>query len=316
MIHDHKPLVEQHHHHGGEVHHHPNDKAVETSRLSWVIALTGIMMVVEAVFGWLSGSLALLSDAGHMLTHFGALLISLTAIYVARRPAHPRRSYGLYRVEILAALLNSATLVIITIFIFSEALQRFREPQAIQTTEMFVVALLGFVVNLISAAILWRVGRGDDLNVRAAFLHMLGDTASSLAVVGGALAIHFLGFLWLDPLLSVLICLVILIWAYDLVRHSLAILLESTPRGISLAEVEGALLSLRGVHEIHDLHIWSITSGMHALTVHVGVSDQPLSALQSMRDELETMLRHQFSISHTNLQFEISKNGKKPHGEN
>jgi len=286
------------------------------SRLSWVIALTGVMMVLEAIFGWLSGSLALLSDAGHMLTHFGALLVSLAAIYIARRPSHPRRSFGLYRVEILAALLNSAALLIITVFIFLEAIQRLRHPQPIQTMEMFLVALLGLIVNLISAGILWRVGRGHDLNIRSAFLHMLGDTASSVAVVAGALIIRFAGVLWLDPILSVLICLVILIWAYDLVRHALSILTESTPRGISLGEVEGALRSLTGVHEIHDLHIWSITSGMHSLTAHIGVDDQPLSALQSLRHDLETILRDKFSISHTNLQFEISKHGKGPHGEN
>jgi cobalt-zinc-cadmium efflux system protein len=297
------------------MHHHAHGKQAEKSRLSWVIALTGVMMVLEAVFGWLSGSLALLSDAGHMLTHFGALLISLTAIYVARQPSHPRRSYGLYRVEILAALLNSAALVVITIFIFLEAIQRLRNPQPIQTLEMLSVALLGLAVNLISAGILWRVGRGQDLNIRSAFLHMLGDTASSVAVVAGAIIIRYTGALWLDPLLSILICIVILVWAYDLVRHSLSILLESTPRGISLEEVEQALRSLYGVHEVHDLHIWSITSGMHSMTAHIAVDDQPLSALQAMRHDLEIILRNKFSISHTNLQFEISKNGKGPHGE-
>jgi cobalt-zinc-cadmium efflux system protein len=130
------------------------------------------------------------------------------------------------------------------------------------------------------------------------------------------LIIRFAGVLWLDPILSILICLVILIWAYDLVRHSLSILIESTPRGISLSEVEQALRNLRGVHEVHDLHIWSITSGMNALTAHIGVDDQSLSALQSVRHDLEAILRDKFCISHTNLQFEISSNGKRPHGEN
>lgn len=318
MRHDHKPLLEQKHLHEGDRHYHhhpPQGKEAEKNRLSWVICLTGTMMVVEAIFGWLSGSLALLSDAGHMLTHFGALLISLTAIYLARRPSLPERSFGLYRIEILAALINAIALLAITLFIFKEAVHRFLAPSAIHTTEMLLVALLGLVVNLISAALLWRVGRGDDLNVRSAFLHMLGDTASSVAVVGGAIVIHLTGALWVDPLLSVVICVVILIWAYDLTRHSLSILLESTPRGISLEQVEGAILSVRGVHEIHDLHIWSITSGMNALTAHVGVEDQPLSFIQEIRHTLEDVLRERFLISHTNLQFEVSRDGKGPHVE-
>ncbi len=308
MTHDHKPLTEQIHHHDGERHHH-DSKEVEKRRLTWVIVLTGATMVLEGIFGWLSQSLALLSDAGHMLTHFGALLISLIAIYIARRPSHPRRSFGMYRVEILAALLNSVTLVLITIFIFREAIERLVRPHEIQTTEMFLVALVGLLVNVISAVILWRVGRGEDLNIRAAFLHMLGDTASSFAVVAGAAVIHFTDTLWIDPLLSMLICVVILIWAYDLTRHSLSILLETTPRGISLKQVEGTIRAVAGVQEIHDLHIWSITSGMHALTAHVEVSDQLISTLQEIRQNLEKVLLEQFRISHTNLQFEAAKKG-------
>lgn len=315
MTHNHKPLVEQRRHHG-ETHHHPHGKATEKSRLTWVITLTGAMMVVEAIFGWLSGSLALLSDAGHMLTHFGALLISLIAIVIARRPSHPRRSFGMYRVEILAALVNAMTLLLITFFILREAVVRLLSPSPIHTLEMFSVALLGLLVNLISAVILWKVGHGEDLNVRSAFLHMLGDTFSSVAVVSGAVVIYFTNALWIDPMLSVLISIVILIWAYDLIRHSVSILLESTPRGISLGRVEGAIKAIRGVHEIHDLHIWSITSGMYALTAHVGVEDQPLSSIQEIRHHLEDLLREQFSISHTNLQFEVSRNGKETYGQN
>jgi cobalt-zinc-cadmium efflux system protein len=306
MKHDHKPFREQHHEAGEDhPHHHFGGKDLEKRRLIWVIFLTAVMMVVEAVFGWLSGSLALLSDAGHMLTHFGALVISLMAILVARRPSHPERSYGLYRVEILAALLNAVTLAVITAFILEAAVRRLLNPQPIHTTEMLVVAILGLVVNLVSAAFLWKAGRGEDLNLRSAFAHMLGDTASSVAVVVGALVIRYTGALWVDPILSAILAVVILIWAYDLVRLSLSILLEATPRGIELWKVEESIRAVAGVVEVHDIHIWSITSGMHVLTAHVGVENQPLGAVQIIRRNLESVLHREFKIAHTNIQFEV-----------
>jgi cobalt-zinc-cadmium efflux system protein len=238
------------------------------------------------------------------------LAISLMAIMVARRPSHPDRSYGLYRVEILAALLNAVTLAVITAFILEAAVRRLLNPQPIQTTEMMVVAILGLVVNLVSAAFLWKAGRGEDLNIRSAFAHMLGDTASSVAVVAGAIVIRYTGALWVDPILSAILAVVILIWAYDLIRLSLSILLEATPRGIELLKVEESIRAVAGVKEVHDIHIWSITSGMHVLTAHVGVEDQPLGAAQIIRRNLETVLHREFKIAHTNIQFETDS----PHG--
>jgi cobalt-zinc-cadmium efflux system protein len=312
MKHEHKPFRDQHHHEGDDHHHHQfGGEEVEKRRLTWVILLTAVMMVVEAVFGWLSGSLALLSDAGHMLTHFGALAISLMAMVVARKPSHPERSYGLYRVEILAALLNAVTLAVITAFILEAAVRRLLHPQPIHTIEMMVVAILGLGVNLVSAALLWKAGSGENLNLRSAFVHMLGDTASSVAVVVGALVIRYTGALWVDPILSAILAVVILIWAYDLIRLSLAILLEATPRGIALWKVEASLRAVAGVMEVHDIHIWSITSGMHVLTAHVRVEDQPLGSVQIIRRNLENVLRREFKIAHTNIQFETDT----PHGE-
>lgn len=312
MTHDHKPLTEHAHPGEGCNFHAPQGKSAERLRLGWVIVLTGVTMVVEAVFGWLSGSLALLSDAGHMLTHFGALLISLIAIVIARKPSPPSRSYGMYRIEILAALLNSVALLAITLLILVEAVDRIFNPRPIQTLEMLIVALLGLAVNVISAAILWKVGHGEDLNVRAAFLHMLGDTASSIGVVAGAIIIRFTGALWIDPVLSVLICVVILVWAYNLTRQAVSVLLEATPKGISLRSVEETLESDAEVRAVHDLHIWSITSGMHALTAHVEVPDQPLSSLQQIRYRLETLMSEKFGICHTNFQFEVPKKDRQP----
>jgi cobalt-zinc-cadmium efflux system protein len=300
------------HDHNGATNHLEHEKRDEKIRLKWVIALTGATAVLEAVFGWLSGSLALLSDAAHMLTHFGALLISLAAIYIARRPSPPERTYGLFRIEILAALFNVLTLIAFTLFILWEAVQRFLHPEPIATLEMFIIALIGLAVNFVSAGILWKVGHGQDLNVRSAFLHLLGDTVSSVAVVVGALLIRYTGGLWIDPLLSVLICGLILVWAFDLTRQSVSILLESTPRGISLEKVGEALSRVDGVIQVHDLHIWSITSGMNALTAHIEVPDQPLSAIQSIRRHLEKVLSQEFSIRHTNFQFEVaSPEGKR-----
>jgi cobalt-zinc-cadmium efflux system protein len=316
MNHEHKPLRESSHHSDGTHHHHHHHlgKEQEKRRLGWVIALTGVTMVVEAVFGWLSGSLALLSDAGHMLTHFGALLVSLVAILIARRPSHPERSYGLYRIEILAALLNAITLTVITAFIIQAAVGRFLNPNPIQTTQMLVVAVFGLVINLVSAALLWKVGQGDDLNVRSAFIHMLGDTASSIAVIAGAIIIRFTNALWVDPFLSIILALVIMIWAYDLIRLSLSILLEATPKDIELRRVHEIMQSVPGVQEVHDLHIWSITSGMHALTAHVQVNDQPLAAVQEIRRLLEETLQREFKISHTNIQFEVAENSSHHRG--
>lgn len=294
------------HDHNGISNHLVHQKRDEKSLLKWVIALTGATAILEAIFGWLSGSLALLSDAAHMLTHFGALLISLAAIYIARRPSPPERTYGLFRVEILAALFNVLTLIGFTLFILWEAFQRFLHPKPIATLEMFIIALIGLMVNVASAGILWKVGHGHDLNVRSAFLHLLGDTASSVAVVIGALFIRYTGGLWIDPLLSILICGLILVWAFDLTRQSISILLESTPRGISLEKVGEALSQVDGVVQVHDLHIWSITSGMNALTAHIEVPDQPLSAIQSIRHHLEKMLSQEFAIRHTNFQFEVA----------
>ncbi len=300
------------HNHNGNSNHPEYEKRAEKARLKWVIALTGATAILEAVFGWLSGSLALLSDAAHMLTHFGALLISLAAIYIARRPSLPERTYGLYRVEILASLINVLTLIVFTLFISWEAVQRFLHPKPIATLEMFIIALIGLAVNLVSAGILWKVGHSHDLNVRSAFLHLLGDTISSVAVVFGALFIRITGELWIDPLLSIMICGLILVWAFDLTRQSISILLESTPRGISLEKVGEVLSRVDGVIHVHDLHIWSITSGMNALTAHIEVPDQPLSAIQSIRHHLEKVLSQEFAIRHTNFQFEVaSQKGQK-----
>ncbi len=269
--------------------------------------LTASMMVVELIGGVLTNSLALISDAGHMLTHASALLISLMAIRFASRPTASDKSFGFYRIEILAALFNSFFLAVITLYIFFEAYKRFLNPLPIKELQMFVVACLGLVVNLLTALILHGSSR-DDLNVRSAFFHMLGDTLSSVGVVGGAVLIYFTQWLWIDPFLSVFIGALILLWAYRLLRDSCHVLLESTPRHIRPEEVAQTVVrQVKGVKEIHDVHIWEITSKMYAMTAHVAVDDIRISESNLILDQINRLVRERYEIGHTNIQFEIAK---------
>ncbi|MBI4832509.1 MAG: cation transporter, partial [Candidatus Lindowbacteria bacterium] len=241
MIHFHRPLSTlSHFHEHEEADHRHIHRAVERKRLVLTMALTGSTMAVEVIGGIFTGSLALLSDAGHMLTHFFALLVSFIAIKLATLPTRPTRSFGLYRIEVLAALLNGLTLLLITGFIFYEAVGRLVQPSPIKELPMFVVAAVGLAVNLASAFILLDVGR-TDLNVRSAFLHMVGDTASSVGIVAGAIVIYFTGWYIVDPLLSLLIAAVILLWSWNLLRDSVSILLETAPKHISINEVIGEI---------------------------------------------------------------------------
>jgi cobalt-zinc-cadmium efflux system protein len=266
------------------------------------MALTGSTMVVEVVGGVLTGSLALLSDAGHMLTHFFALLVSFIAIKLAALPTSPRRSFGLYRVEVLAALLNGATLLFIIAYIFYEAVGRLLHPAPIKELPMFLVALLGLVVNLASAAILMDVGK-TDLNVRSAFLHMLGDTASSVGIVVGAIVIYFTGWYVIDPLLSMLIAFVILVWSWNLLRDSVNILLETAPKHINIDDVIATIREeAPEVVDVHDVHIWEITSQMYSMTAHlVFREDCVVSECADLFERLNEPMLKKFQISHVNF---------------
>jgi cobalt-zinc-cadmium efflux system protein len=293
----------------------------ERRRLLWAMGLTGTMMVVEAVFGFLTNSLALLSDAGHMFTHFFALAVSYFAIVIASMPTTRERSFGLYRVEVLAAALNGVTLLLVTLYIFYEAAHRFIVPKPIASMQMLVVAMLvvavlGLAVNLSTALILWRAGEKHDLNVRSAFLHMLGDTASSVGIVATAAVIHVTSWLWLDPAVSVLIAALIVIWAWQLMRDSVHVLLESTPRHLTVGEVVEALRRDPDVRalcsrisgaehlDIHDIHIWEITSRMYAMTAHIALPDHELRESAPLLARIRALVRERFAISHTVLEIE------------
>ena len=276
------------------------------SRLAACVAITAVTMVVEFVAGILTGSLALVSDAGHMLTHGFSLVISYFAITLAQRPATERRTFGLYRTEILAALFNGASLLIITGFIVWYAVQRICHPVPISAGWMLAVAVIGLAVNILTAFIL-KESAGDDLNIKSAFLHMLGDLISSVIVVGGALAIIWTGWYPIDPILSMVVCAFILVWAYSLIRESVEILLQATPRDVDIPAITERLSCVDGVKLVHDVHVWSITSGLHSLSAHIQIDDMPMSRSSVILNEIGEILKRDFNIIHYTIQFECGE---------
>lgn len=293
------------HGHGVGGHHGTTHRPEEKRRLRWAVILTASAMVVEVIGGIMTGSLALISDAGHMLTHAGALGVSLIAIHLATRPTSAERSFGLYRVEVLAAFFNAFTLLLISGFIAFEAWERLMNPRPILAWQMLGVATFGLAVNLLTALILYGVGK-DDLNFRSAFLHMLGDTLSSAAIVVGAVLIHYTGWTWVDPILSVLICAVILIWAWGLMKESVHILLESAPSNLRVEQVRAGLRKrFDEIKEVDDIHIWTITSSMNAMTAYVELARElPLSRQSRLAHDMRHFVQKEYRVGHAVFQFE------------
>jgi len=267
--------------------------------LAVVLALTASFTVVEIIGGLLAGSLALLADAGHMLSDNLSLGVALFAAWLAGRPATPEKSFGYRRAEILAALANGVTLVAISIWVFVEAYARFREPTEVLGGPMLAVAALGLLVNAVGAAILYRSG-GESLNVAGAMRHVLADALGSVGAMVAAAIIILTGWRYADPLVSVAIGILILGSSWTLLRDSTNILLEATPRGLDAEEVGRKMAAAEGIIEVHDLHIWTITSGFPALSAHVLVGGQ--EDCHARRRELEELLTQEFDISHTTLQ--------------
>ncbi len=269
------------------------------------MVLTGVVMVVELVGGLMSGSLALVSDAGHMFTHVFALALSYFAIAIAGRKTSPEKSFGLYRAEILAAFVNGLFLAGATVFIAYESVVRFMHPVPIAGVEMLVIAGVGLAANLASVFILRGAGQ-DDLNVRSAFFHMLADTLSSVAVVVGAVVINATGLLRIDPVLSILISVMIGIWSWRLLAESVGILLEGTPKGVDLVKLERELAATDpGIRRVHDLHVWQITSGMLTMTAIVVVDPAvPVANATSIMERLRQVAHDRFCIGHAVFQVE------------
>jgi cobalt-zinc-cadmium efflux system protein len=297
------------HSHG---HSHGHGQATG-SILKWSLAATTAFVVVELVAGLKAGSLALLSDAGHNFTDALSLGLALAGFYLQSKPADETKTYGYHRAGVLSAFVNALTLVALSVWILYEAVLRLRAPEPVNEAIMIGVAALGLVMNgWIMLAL--RAASRDDINVRSAFVHMLGDALGSIAIIAGAVVIRYTGWVQVDPILSILIALLIVWTAWDIIRESLNILLEGLPRGIQLADVAGAMGTVEGVLGVHDLHIWSLGSSTHALSCHVLIEDVPPSCSDIILRSLNTVLDRRFGIAHTTVQFEhvscaISENG-------
>ncbi len=285
--------------------HPEHNHGLQKNRKALLIALgiTGTIMIVEAVGGILSNSLALLSDAGHMLTDLMSLLLSLIGLQLASRPSSATRTYGFYRMEILAALINGTTLILISMVILYEAYERMMTPRAIDTVLMMWVAGVGLAANGIAAWAMMHSSR-ENLNLRGAYLHIVGDALSSIGVLGGGLAIYFTGWSAIDPILSAGICLMILRGAVLLVKESLNVLLEAVPKELDLMEVQRSVQSLPGVKGLHHVHLWTITSSMYALSAHILIEDVMMSHTAKIIQEINQLLLKKFRISHTTIQLE------------
>jgi cobalt-zinc-cadmium efflux system protein len=286
------------------MHTHANHGAGERTsrvlRISLVATLAYIVLLVVA--GIRAHSLALLSEAGHNLSDFFALLLSLIAVYLHSRPPSATKTYGYHRAGVLAALVNAISLVAVSFFIFYEAFKRLQNPQPVHAQVMIGVAAAGVVMNGAIAVVLYRSGR--DVNIRSAFLHEIGDTLSTAAVIVGGWAIMATGQNWIDSALSLGIGALILWSGFGIVRETLNILLEGTPRGVHLDRVEAAIRTIEGVNDIHDLHVWSIGSETRALSCHISIADIPPSASERILRDVKQCLHEQFHIDHTTIQFE------------
>lgn len=281
--------------------HEEHGQGANKKALAVVLSFTLTYMVAEIIGGLITGSLALLADAAHMASDNIALGLALVAFWLSSRPATPNRSFGYKRAEILAALFNGVTIVAISIWIFYEAYQRLQDPPEVLGGWVLVVAVVGLVVNLAATLILSR-SAGENLNMQGALRHVLADLLGSIGVIVAAVIIILTGWRYADPIVSIIIGVLVLLSSWKLLRDSVGILLESSPPGIDAEEVGRNMAAAEGVEEVHDLHVWTITSGFPALAAHVLVSQD--EDCHERRRELEEMLEREFGISHTTLQMD------------
>lgn len=305
-------MTHTHEYNGHDHEHHDHSTMVGQNsgtgkrQLLIVLLITVLMMIAEVIGGLLSNSLALLSDAGHMVIDNFALLLSFFAMKFASMPATDKKTFGFYRLEILAALINGITLVLISLYIMYEAYLRMIHPQPVEGTLMLVVAVIGLAVNIIGAFILMR-HREVNLNVRGAFLHVVGDALVSVGVIIGGIIILFTGWYLIDPILSFVISLVIIYGAWMLVKESVNILLESAPSHINTAAVAAEIAKIKGVREAYHIHIWTITSGVYAVSAHVIIDDQLVSSSRDLLNEIRTLLQQKFKVLHSTIQLECER---------
>lgn len=286
---------------GAHPHTHHRSAGGGQRELRVALALTLLMMLVEAFVGWWSGSLALVADAAHMLTDASALSLSLFAAWVAMRPATARKTFGYARTEILAALANGAALWLIVIWIYARALVRLRHPEPVNGGPIMLVATIGLGVNLFSAWLLRR-GRRASLNLEGAWLNVMSDALGSLGVIIAGACVQWFGWSAADPVASMVIGVLIAVNSWNLVKQSVNILLEGTPGHVRIPEMVDAMQAVPGVRAVHDVHLWTITTGMDAMSGHVIVED--LGGSERVLDRLKALLADRFGILHTTLQFE------------
>lgn len=287
--------------------------AAASRPLQMALVIVLVIMVAEVIGGVLSNSLALLSDAGHMLIDALALTLSLVAMSIAQRPATRTRTYGYHRIEILAALANGITVGLVSLYIFYEAYRRLLEPPVVKAPLMLSVAIIGLIANL-AAILLLRGGGTASLNIRAAFWHVIGDTVSSVGVIITAIIISVTGWGVADPIIAVVIGVIILWGAVRLVRESVDILSDTVPRDIPVEKVIEAIKKIPGVEDVHDIHIWTLTSGVHALSAHLLITDRMVSRSAGILQAVQRDLKRLFNITHPTLQLECEKCETCPEG--
>jgi len=285
-------------------HTHDRHATPTRQRLILSIIATITFVLVEAITGYLSHSLALMSDAGHNFADALALIFAWYGVWIARKPSTARRTFGYHRVGTLAALVNSVSLVVIALLVFWEAINRLRHPEPVHSTPMIIVALLAILMNTVIS--LWlRGGAKKDLGVRSAYVHMLGDAISAAGVVVAGLIVAFTGASIADPVVSILIGILILWSSWGILKDSVNVLLEAIPAGMNMIEVEQAIANVHGVLEVHDLHVWTIGSGMICCSCHVMVNEQSVRSGENVLRAVTEKLEHNFGIAHTTIQVEV-----------
>jgi len=308
--HDHEHMDENkghtHDEHDGHDHDHQHDlKSAPYSRLWWALVINLIFLIVEIVGGILTNSLALLADAGHMLTDVGALALAIFVAHLARKPATPGRTYGLLRAEVLGAFINGATLVMIVGFILWEAWKRLGSDQTIDGPLMIIIAIFGLLANVASAFILAK-GREENVNLKGAFLHMIADALGSVGAIIAGLVIWLFGWFPIDTIASVVIGILILWSSWGFLKQTINILLEATPENIDYMDVKNSLEEMEHIDAVHDLHIWTITSGMPVLSAHIKLSSccSGTDHWQNCLGDAQKLIKEKFGIGHTTLQVE------------
>ena len=288
---------------------HKHTTEIKENRFVLALTLTGLIFLAEVIGGLWTGSLALLSDSAHVFMDAFALGLSYLAIRAARLPANDKHTYGYHRMQVLAALVNGATLLLISVGIMREAWSRFQNPEPVLAGPMLFIAIIGLVVNLIVAFTLSGHDH-DDLNTRAAYLHVLGDALASVGVIVVGVILLFVSWTWLDPLASVLIGLLLLVSSGRVLKEAVHILAEGMPTGMTATAIAKTMQSVPGVGQVHDLHVWTVAPGYVALSAHVTVDDQTLSQTAKIMSALKEVLHDSFEIHHTTIQFECGNCGQ------